>query len=205
MPFHCFDRTCHLGPAKAAILTFQQDICDAGRGMQTNSEGMRYKKSSVALYMCLSTRRVRGIGREETGTGGAGTGRYTVSVWIEGTGQRAASRSLTGSSFKWPSSENPSYSTWDTTTSHCSNQAHPVKYLRVGDTGGEFWSNTQKSLFTALSPSATTGADQASCNPSKTPLAVTGPFITDALSCFILGYTYCLLAAVRFSVSHLLF
>lgn len=50
MFFHCSDRTCHLSLAKAAILTFQQKICDAGRGMQTNSEGMRCKESPVALY-----------------------------------------------------------------------------------------------------------------------------------------------------------
>lgn len=131
--------------------------------------------------------------------------RYTVYMWIEGIGQRVASRSLSGSPFKWPSSENPSYSTCDTITSHCSNQGHPVKCLRVGDTGSEFCLNTQKSLFTALSPSVTTGADQAFCSPSETPLAVMGPFTPDALFCFILGYAYCLLAAVIFSVSHLLF
>lgn len=46
--------------------------------MQTNSEGMTCKEIPVALYMCLSTRRVRGTGREDKGAVGAGTGRYTV-------------------------------------------------------------------------------------------------------------------------------
>lgn len=43
-----------------------------------NSEEMRCKESPVALYMCLSTRRVRGIVREDAGAGGVETGRYTV-------------------------------------------------------------------------------------------------------------------------------
>lgn len=109
---------------------------------------------------------------------------------------------MSGSSFKWPSSENGSYSTCDSTTSHCSNHAYPVKCLKVGDAGGEFPSNKQKALFTALSPSVTTGADQASCSPRETPLGVMGPFTPDALFCFILGYAYCLLAATKiFSIT----
>lgn len=91
-------------------------------------------------------------------------------------GNRTNSRSLSGSSFKWPSSENPSYRTCDSTTSHCSNETHPVKCLRVGDAGGEFCSNRQKSLFTALSHSVT--RDQASCSPNETPLGVMSLFTT---------------------------
>lgn len=79
---------------------------------------------------------------------------------------------------------------------------HPVEHLRVSDAGGEFPSHGQKSLFTALSPSVTTGADQASCKPSETPLGVTGAFTADALFCLILGNAYCLLAAVKiFSIT----
>ena len=109
---------------------------------------------------------------------------------------------MSGSSFKWPSSKNPSYTTCDSTSSHCSNQAHPVKCLRVGDAGGEFPSNRLKSLSTALPLSVTTGADQASCSPSETPLGVIGPFTPDALFCSILGYAYCLPSAVKtFSIT----
>ena len=114
----------------------------------------------------------------------------------------SSSRSLRGSSFKRPSSKNPSHSTCDSSTSHCSNQAHPGKCPRVVDAGGEVPSNQQKSLFTALSPSVTTGGDQESCSPIITPLGVTGPSTPDAHFCFILGYTYCLLGAVKiFSIT----
>lgn len=51
MPFHCFERTCHLSLGRAAVPTFQQEICDAGRGMQTNSEGTRCKAESGFVHV----------------------------------------------------------------------------------------------------------------------------------------------------------
>lgn len=51
MFFHCFDRTCHLRLAKAAVLTFQRE---AERETLKTSGGTRCKESPTVLCMCCT-------------------------------------------------------------------------------------------------------------------------------------------------------
>lgn len=146
----------------------------------------------------LCTRRVKVTGREETGAGRVRTGRYAVHrVWIEGTGQTAGAwvaHHLNGHQVKTPATELVTVPPLTVATKHILWSAWEWVMLVVNS------AQTGKSPYSlpchTLPPETRHPAA-----PMKHHL-VSWALSLDALLCFILGYTYFLLVAVKiFSIT----